>query len=343
MKKFVTIRDIAKEAGVSINTVSRALNDKPDINIETKRKIIEIAEKLGYIKDVTALSLRYGLTKVIGVILEDSSNPFFSEVLKGIEIGAKERGFNVIFMNTEKDYSLEEEAVKTMIGRRVDGIIISPTQERSDDIKFLVEKDVPFVVLGVHFDDIDIPEVYTDDVKGGYLAVKHLIQTGRKKILFLNGYLYKSVAKMRLEGYKKALQEFGLKYDEKLVFELEEGYENAYSTMKEILKKDIEFDSVFCFNDVFAFGVIGALKEEGVNVPKDIAVVGYDDISFSKFFTPSLTTVRIDKISEGRQAFEMLHQILTKKAKRNLKKVLDVELVVRESSVCEIATDEGSV
>uniref|UniRef100_A0A7C5U655 LacI family transcriptional regulator n=1 Tax=Fervidobacterium nodosum TaxID=2424 RepID=A0A7C5U655_9BACT len=332
MKKFVTIRDIAKEAGVSINTVSRALNDKPDINVETKRKILEIAKKMGYIKDATAISLRYGLTKVIGVILEDSSNPFFSEVLKGIELGAKEQGFTVVFMNTEKDYTLEEEAIKTMIGRRVDGIIISPTQEKSDDIKFLIEKEIPFVVLGVHFEDIDVPEIYTDDVKGSYLAVKHLIESGRKRILFLNGFLYKSVAKMRLEGYKKALEEFGLKYDDNLVFELEEGYENAYSLMKEIIKKGVKFDSVFCFNDVFAIGVIGALKEVGINVPKDVAVVGYDDISFSKFLTPSLTTVRIDKISEGKEAFDMLYQLLRKKIKKNIKKVLDVELVVRESS-----------
>lgn len=333
MKKFVTIRDIAREAGVSINTVSRALNDKPDINAETKRKIIEIAKRMGYIKDATAISLRYGLTKVIGVILEDSSNPFFSEVLKGIEIGAKEHGFTVVFMNTEKDYILEEEAIKTMIGRRVDGIIISPTQEKSDDIKFLIEKEVPFVVLGVHFEDIDVPEIYTDDVKGSYLAVKHLIENGRKRVLFLNGFLYKSVAKMRLEGYKKALEEFGLKYDDNLVFELEEGYENAYNLIKEIIKKGIKFDSVFCFNDVFAIGVIGALKEEGINVPKDVAVVGYDDISFSRFLTPSLTTVRIDKLSEGKEAFDMLYQLLRKKIKRNIKKVLDVELVVRESSV----------
>lgn len=332
MKKFVTIRDIAKEAGVSINTVSRALNDKPDINVETKRKILEIAKKMGYIKDATAISLRYGLTKVIGVILEDSSNPFFSEVLKGIELGAKEQGFTVVFMNTEKDYTLEEEAIKTMIGRRVDGIIISPTQEKSDDIKFLIEKEIPFVVLGVHFEDIDVPEIYTDDVKGSYLAVKHLIESGRKRILFLNGFLYKSVAKMRLEGYKKALEEFGLKYDDNLVFELEEGYENAYSLMKEIIEKGVKFDSVFCFNDVFAIGVIGALKEAGINVPKDVAVVGYDDISFSKFLTPSLTTVRIDKISEGKEAFDMLYQLLRKKIKKNIKKVLDVELVVRESS-----------
>ncbi|MFN6992376.1 MAG: LacI family DNA-binding transcriptional regulator [Fervidobacterium sp.] len=350
MKKYVTIRDIAKKAGVSINTVSRALNDKPDINEETKRRVLQIAKELGYIRDATALSLRYGLSNVIGVILEDSSNPFFSEVLKGIEVEAREHGFNVIFMNTEKNYKLEVEAIRTMIGRRVDGIIISPTQESIEDIRFLVERDVPFVILGVSIEDLNVPQIYSADVKGAELAVSHLIETGRRNILFLNGFMYKSVAKMRLEGYKNALKKHNIKFDENLIFEIEEGYESAYAKMKEILSSGLKFDGVFCFNDVFAIAVVGALKEAGLKVPMDVAVVGYDDIVLSQFMTPSISTVRIDKILEGRLAFQMLYTLLKssyrKKRKsstesdlnvsnlNSLKKVLDVELVVRESTTC---------
>ncbi|HOJ95028.1 MAG TPA: substrate-binding domain-containing protein, partial [Fervidobacterium nodosum] len=130
--------------------------------------------------------------------------------------------------------------------------------------------------------------------------------------------------------------EFGLEYDESLVYEIEEGYESAYNKVKELLKKGISFDSIFCFNDVFAIGAIGALKEKGIKVPQDIAVVGYDDIYFSKFISPSLTTVKIDKILEGKLAFEMLHGILTKKIGKNVKNVLDVELIVRESTIDKI-------
>lgn len=344
MRKYVTIRDIAQKAGVSINTVSRALNNKPDINEETKKNILKVAKELGYIRDATALSLRYGLSNVIGVILEDSSNPFFSEVLKGIEMEARDHGFNVVFMNTEREYKLEEEAIKTMISRRVDGIIISPTQEKIDDIKFLIERDIPFVILGVNIEGYNIPQVYTNDIKGAELAVSHLLETGRRKILFLNGFSYKSVARMRLNGYKNALKNFGIEYDESLVFEIEEGYESAYNIMKEILKSRLEFDGVFCFNDVFAIAVIGALKEAGLKVPSDVSVVGYDDIILSRFMTPSISTVRIDKMQEGRQAFRMLYSMLKnigdKRRKNlsdvgsinNLEKVLDVELIVRESS-----------
>jgi LacI family transcriptional regulator len=332
LKKFVTIRDVAKAAGVSINTVSRALNNKPDINKETKERVLKIARELGYIKDATATSLRYGLTKVIGVILEDSSNPFYSEVLKSIEMAARKRGFNVIFMNTEKDYSLEEDAVKTMLSRRVDGIIISPTQEKSEDIQLLIKSAVPFVILGVHFEDMEVPEVYSNDVKGGYLAVSHLIEKGRKKIVYLSGYLYKSVARMRLEGYRRALYEHMLPFDESYVFEVEEGVENSYKKMLDIIESGLQFDGVFCFNDISAIGAVQALREKGYSIPDDVSVVGYDDIAFAHFIQPKLTTVRIDKQKEGEEAFELLYEMIKRKEFVNKKLVLDVELVVRETT-----------
>jgi len=332
LKKFVTIRDVAKAAGVSINTVSRALNNKPDIHKETKERVLKIARELGYIKDATATSLRYGLTKVIGVILEDSSNPFYSEVLKSIEMAARKRGFNVIFMNTEKDYSLEEDAVKTMLSRRVDGIIISPTQEKSEDIQLLIKSAVPFVILGVHFDGMEVPEVYSNDVKGGYLAVSHLIEKGRKNIVYLSGYLYKSVARMRLEGYRRALYEHMLPFDESYVFEVEEGVENSYKKMLDIIESGLQFDGVFCFNDISAIGAIQALREKGYTIPDDVSVVGYDDIAFAHFIQPKLTTVRIDKQKEGEEAFELLYEMIKRKEFVNKKLVLDVELVVRETT-----------
>ncbi|SDH34353.1 transcriptional regulator, LacI family [Fervidobacterium changbaicum] len=332
LKKFVTIRDVAKAAGVSINTVSRALNNKPDINKETKEKVLKVAKELGYIKDATATSLRYGLTKVIGVILEDSSNPFYSEVLKAVEMAARRRGFNVIFMNTEKDYELEEEAVRTMLSRRVDGIIIAPTQEKSGDIQLLMKASVPFVILGVHFDEIELPEVYSNDVRGSYLAVSHLIERGRKKIVYLSGFLYKSVARMRLEGYRKALHEHLIPFDQSYVFEVEEGVENSYRKMIEIIESGLEFDGVFCFNDISAIGAIQALREKGYLVPKDVSVVGYDDIAFAHFIQPRLTTVRIDKQREGEQAFELLYEMIKRKEIVNKQIVLDVELVVRETT-----------
>lgn len=165
-KRFVTIKDIAEEAGVSINTVSRALNNKPDVNQETKKKVLEIARRLGYIRNSDAVSFRKGATRTIGVVFEDSSNPFYAEVFKGIEVSARKYGYQVILMNTERDYINEIQAVDTLLQKRVDGIIISPTQFDSKDIEQLAKLNYPFVILGVHFEGDDLDEVYSNDFKG---------------------------------------------------------------------------------------------------------------------------------------------------------------------------------
>jgi LacI family transcriptional regulator len=180
-KKYVTIRDIAKRAGVSINTVSRALNNKPDISEETKRKILKIARELGYVKNATASSLRSKQTNIVGVIIADSANPFYAEVLKGIEAASRKYGYQIMLMNTERVYENEEKAIEVLLQRRVDGLLITPVQDRSDDIKALIERKVPFVIVGRHFEELEVDEIHSDEVKGGYLATRHLIERGRKK------------------------------------------------------------------------------------------------------------------------------------------------------------------
>ncbi|AEH51451.1 LacI family DNA-binding transcriptional regulator [Pseudothermotoga thermarum] len=328
MKKFVTISDVAKEAGVSINTVSRVLNNKPDVSPETRKKVLEAAKKLGYIKNATASCFRRSVSKTIGVVFEDSSNPFYTEVFKGIEMRARGYGYQVILMNTERDYVNELKAVDTLLEKRVDGIIISPTQFAQEDIEKLLKLNFPFVILGVHFEGLNVDEVYSDDVKGGYLATKHLLEKGRRKILMLNAYMYKSVARMRYEGYLKAHKEFGIEPFE--MVEIEEGYESAFNKIMEL--SNLDYDAIFCFNDVFAIACLKALKALKRNVPEDVAIVGYDDISYASFVQPSLTTVRIDKHIEGMIAFDLLYEKITEQRSSPKQIVLDVELIVREST-----------
>ncbi len=311
-----------------MNTVSRALNNKPDVSAETRRKVLEIARKLGYIRNSDAVLFRKGTTKTIGVVFEDSSNPFYAEVFKGIETSARKYGYQVILMNTERDYINELQAVETLLQKRVDGIIISPTQFDSKDIEKLVKLNYPFVILGVHFEGAKLDEVYSNDAKGGYLATRHLLERGRRKILMLNGFMYKSVARMRYEGYVRAMSEYGLQ--PYMMVEIEEGYESAFNKIMEL--KDTEFDALFCFNDVFAIAALKALRLLKRRVPEDVAVVGYDDISYAEFVQPSLTTVRIDKFLEGVVAFEMLYERLSNLRTDPKQVVLDVELIVREST-----------
>ena len=330
-KKYVTIRDIAEKAGVSINTVSRALNNKPDISEETRRKILKIAQELGYVKNATASSLRSKQTNIVGVIIADSANPFYAEVLKGIEAASRKYGYQIMLMNTERIYENEEKAIEVLLQRRVDGLLITPVQDKSDDIRALIERKVPFVIVGRHFEELEVDEIHSDEVKGGYLATRHLIERGRKNIIMISGYLFKSAAYMRLEGYRKALKEYGIPFSEKMIIETDIDIESGYRAMREAIEKGLEFDAVFCYNDLLAFGVIKALKECGYRIPEDVAVVGYDDIVYSSFVCPSLTTVRIKKFEMGYEAFRMLLQRLKGRRKRRKRVILDVELVVRES------------
>ena len=331
VKKYVTLKDIAKIAGVSVNTVSRALNDKPDISKETKKKILKIAKELNYTKDFTASSLRRKESKIVGVILADSANPFYSEVLKGIESASKDYGYNIILINSERNYDQEVSAINILLSRRIDGLLLSPVQEKIDDIKELIKLKIPLVIFARHLENLPVNEVGSNDIKAGYLATSHLIERGAKRILMINGYLHKSPARLRLEGYKKALSEHNIPFADELVLVGDIGMKDGEEAINKALSRGINFDGVFAYNDILALGAMKALKEKKIEIPKEVKLVGCDDILFSSVTTPALTTIKIQKFQIGYEAFKLLIKILRGKKKIE-KKVLDVELIVREST-----------
>ena len=331
VKKYVTLKDIAKIAGVSVNTVSRALNNKPDISKKTKKKILKIAKELNYRKDFTASSLRRKESRIVGVILADSANPFYSEVLKGIEAASKEFGYNIILINSERNYEQEVEAVDILLSRRIDGLLLSPVQEKQDDVEELIRLRIPLVIFARHFEDLPVNEVRSDDIKAGYIATSHLIERGAKRILMVNGYLHKSPARLRFKGYKQALSEYGIDYSDELLIVGDIGMEDGKKAIDKVLSRGISFDGVFAYNDMLALGAMKALKERGIRIPEEVKVVGCDDILFSAITTPSLTTVKMKKYEMGYEAFKLLIKVLKGK-KRIEKKVLDVELIIREST-----------
>ncbi|MEA1883322.1 MAG: LacI family DNA-binding transcriptional regulator [Thermotogota bacterium] len=331
-KRFITMKDVAKASGVSLNTVSRAFNDKADINEETKKNVLSVAEGLGYVKNASASLLRKKHTKIFGVIVSDNTNPFSAELVKAIERRAHEVGYQMILMNTDRVYENEKNAIKTILERRVDGLIITPVQSDNSDIKALVKRNFPVVVLGRYFKDVPVDTVHNDEIKGGYLATKHLIEKGCKNILFLNHYLYKSVSQMRYEGFKKALKEYGTAFNDEMMVEIEMEIYQAYETVKVLLKKKKRIDGLFCFNDLMAMGALNAIHEAGVNVPDEIKIVGFDNIVFSGIVSPSLTTVNIDKKELGEKGFEILLERINEQRSQPVRVILDVDLVERKST-----------
>jgi len=291
--KYITLKMVAERAEVSVNTASRAINNKPDINKETKKQILKVAQELGYVQNATAVALRTKKTRTLGVAIADNRNPFYAEVLNGIEAAAREKNYHIILANTQRDYKKEEEAINLLLAKRVDGLLITPVQDRDDDIKNLIDANIPFVIVGRDFENINVDAVYNDEVKGGFLATEYLIKKGHKRIALVNGFLHKSPAKGRLEGYKKALKEYGIPFDDALVSAGEIDVKDGYERTKQLFEKGLDFSAIFTYNDMMAFGAMQAIREKSLRVPQDIGLVGYDDIPFSSLMAPPLTTIRL--------------------------------------------------
>lgn len=330
----VTIKDIAREVGVSTTTVSRALNNKDAISPATSKRILELAKKMGYTPNAVARGLKASTSKTIGVVITDISDPFFAPIVRGIEKVARQEGYHLILSDTDEDYQTEKEALETLIERRVDGLLIVPVQTSFQDIVELKKKGLLFVLIGRHFDFelLETDCVCTDDVEGAALAVTHLLERGHRRILFINGPTYVSSAKERLAGYKRALFEAGVKLDESLIREGGIKMDDGYRIMKKELEKPRRFTAVFAYSDFVAMGTMKALKEANLKVPQDVALMGYDDIDTASFLEVPLTTTRMPKYELGMEGFKLLKKRIVGEVGSPQKVILPTKLVVRKST-----------
>jgi LacI family transcriptional regulator len=329
--KYITLKMVAERAEVSVNTASRAINNKSDINEETKKRVLQIAKELGYIRNAAAVALRTKKTGTIGVVIADNRNPFYAEVLNGMEETARKKNYHIILANTQRDYQKEEEAINLLLAKRVDGLLITPVQDKDDDIKNLIEANIPFVIVGRDFENIEVDAVYNDEVKGGFLATEYLIKKEHKRIALINGFLHKSPAKGRLEGYKKAINKYRMPLDESLVSVGDINMEDGYERTKQMLEEGLGFTAIFTYNDMMAFGALQAIKEKGLRVPQDIGLVGYDDIPYSSLISSPLTTVKVKKQDLGVESVKLLLSRINGSRKKIKKIMLDVELIIRET------------
>ncbi|TCO77471.1 LacI family DNA-binding transcriptional regulator [Marinisporobacter balticus] len=331
----VTIKDIAKFAGVSTATVSKVINHKDEnISQPTREKILNIMKEYNYIPNTAARSLVTKKTKTIGLVIPDIRNPFFHELARGAEDKANEEGYNIIFCNTDDRIEKEEKYVSMLIEKMVDGIIFTAASKRMNEFEHLRNNRVPIILVDRDIDLKDIKgKITVDNCLGAYEGVKHLLSCGYKNIIFLSGPLSTHPSIERLKGYKRALEEFHIPYKEENIFEgtYQSGW--GYETVKMLLKKHIDFDALFCGNDLIAIEAVKALKEAGIKVPKEVGIVGFDDIYMATLVDPELTTIRQPSYEIGYSAVEMLINILEKKVKTKEKVVLNTELIIRKSTM----------
>lgn len=296
-KSAVTLKDIAKQTGYSVNTVSRALRDKDDIAQETRDKIKQIALEMGHVSNTLAASLRLGYTRTVAVILGDISNPHFAIMMKEIEAHAREYGYSSILFNTNENEEQELEAIRSALNKNVDGIIICPAQRSGRNLKYLEKTGVPFVLIGRR--DENYSYVVCNDELGGYQATKALLDAGHRDILLLHGALYISSARERIAGYRRAFAEAGIPVNEQLICEVEvmagrSGSPSAGScqeVLDRLQREGISYTAVFAFSDMLAWEAWCALRSRGIQVPGDCSMVGFDHIQSRMSIPYALTTI----------------------------------------------------
>jgi len=330
-----TIKDVAKKAGVSIATVSRIVNDASEhYNEKTKKRIVQIIEKLNYQPNAVARSLRRRKTCTIGFVVP-GLQPFFAEVLEGVQSVAREKGYSIVLCNTDYDPKQEEAYVANLLEGRVDGVIFTSGVMQDEHILRLKEEGIPIVLIEKFMQSSDIPAVVIDNLSAAKKGVKHLLSLGHRKIGYISAPLELVPLRERFEGYKRALLESQVPYDSSVVYIektiKKEDLRSGYKIMKKILQQGNFPRAFFIVSDTLAIGAIKAIKDFGMKVPDDIAIVGFDDIDIASFSDPPLTTMVQPKHQMGVKGMEMLIKAMSGVKLRKKEIRMDVEIAVRGS------------
>jgi DNA-binding LacI/PurR family transcriptional regulator len=331
----ITIKDVARELGVSISTVSRALKDHPDISPQTKQMVRDLVEKMKYRPNAVALSLRNRRTNMIGVIVPEIVHHFFSSVISGIDEAAVAAGYNVMFFQSNESYEREILNIQSIIASRADGVLISIAKgtKKFSHIKQLLENNVPVVFFDRACDEIETDKVIVDDFEGAYNAVDYLIKTGCRRIAHYAGPQHLKIGYLRKRGYISALEKNGLPVDDDLIL-LCDSYESALEVTRILMGSPKPPDAIFTVNDMTAVGTLNTLKTMGFKVPDEVSIVGFTDGLVSSVTDPLLTTVSQHGFEIGKKATEILIKRINDEcdSPKPITEVVKTDLVIRNST-----------
>lgn len=329
----VTMKDVAKLAGVSLSTVSRVLNDSSLVREETALKVKKAVEKLDYQINDSARILRTNTSNLIGVIGAGMEHPFLANLLKGIEAEAREKGFALIYGDSDGEFDKEQNYLNIMKQKKIDGIILITTNYYNDLLNIVKNYQIPVVFASGYISDPEIPCVTVDNVAAAYDIVEYLCKAGHREIAFIKGPDLDLLASQeRLRGVKLALRMSNIKYDSQKFIEGDFTFESGYSAAEKIIDRFPNTSAIFAFNDEMAIGAIRYLSEQGIKVPEQISIVGFDGIDLGKYVKPALTTVEQSGYELGLKSIELLNQIIEGQEVEDNKVFIPHKLVVREST-----------
>jgi LacI family transcriptional regulator len=334
----MTLKEIAIIAGCSIKTVSRALNDYPDININTKKKILKIATANNYTPNMMAKSLRSKKSYVIGFIISETVNEFFWNVAFAIEKEVRKHNYSILTSFSDNNIEIEIEALKLLVSRQVDGIILAAIGKRNNYIKEIIKKlKIPCVVIDNKVEGLKTNFVTYDNKSGAFLLTEHLIRHGYDNIACITGDIEESSGRERLEGYTEALKKFNIPKNKDLIrisnWEMQGGYNSTIELFK---NSKIKPRAIFISNSVMAIGTLKALREMKISIPEEVALVSFDSFSFIETMSLRLTTLEKIDNKIGEMAARMIFERITNKELSKIEEIyIKAGLVIRESCGCK--------
>jgi LacI family transcriptional regulator len=333
MKK-PTLKDVAKEAGVSAGMVSRVINNYGYFSQETKTKVLKAVKKLSYRMNATARALKVKQTHVIGVLVSDFVSFFWTTLVRGIEQVANRAGYHIILCNTDENEQKGKEYLSTLLERNIDGLIVSPVLGTQTELRRLSRDGLPLVLVDRSIRGLEVPCITVDNEAGSFEAVDYLIKLGHRRVGIVSGIRGIMTSEERLAGYTRAFKENGLSIDERLIVEGEFVSDKTHSAVLKLLGMKPSPTAIFVCNEPMTIGVLLALKEKGIRVPTEMSLIGFDDPIWASITQPALTAVDQPSYSMGVLACEALIQRIRERDQFRISKeniVLKPKLVIRES------------
>ena len=331
--KSITIKDIARELQISVSTVSRALQNHPDISDRTKEQVRDCARRLNYKPNIMASNLRTSKNTTIGVVIPELNHHFFSSILDGIEQTANEAGYNILICQTGEDVDKEIRSIQTLIGSRVAGMLVGVSKQTAHlhHLQDVLDNHIPLVLYDRPCPSLKCDQVVSDDYMGAYNAVEYLIQTGKRKIMYLSSSIQLEVSRRRYQGWRDALQRYHIKIQDSMIITCDSRAQAIIETPN-ILKGNNKPDAIFCVNDDCASGVLYAAQILGFNIPSDLAICGFSDAPLCRNTSPMLTTVEQHGVEIGRHAMYRLLKRLEGDERIAQTEMIPTDLIVRETT-----------
>jgi DNA-binding LacI/PurR family transcriptional regulator len=333
LEKITTLKDIAKKLDVSITTISKALNNHPDISAERRKQILELASEMQYFPNTIASNLRKGRTRFIAIIISDNTNPYYARLIKGAEEEIAFHNYHTIIFNTNEDPAREMAFIKDLLSIKVAGVIITPAKGNPESARILKDFKIPYVLANRYLKKNEDNYVIADDVMAGYMATDYLIKKRFKKVILINNFEDITSASDRGIGYKNALKDNNLSFLKNQVYSgIINNTEGYNITKNKVLMDHRPPFSILCYSDYIASGVIKCLSEAGLKIPDEVAVMGIDNIELFSFSHPGLTTISIPKFLIGKECVKMLFNLMENPGYSYNRIILELKLIIRESA-----------